>query len=39
MTWLILILYVLIMVGIGIATSKNSSSIDGFVLGGRNLGS
>src|SRR5574344_892810 len=39
MIWLILILYVLMMIGIGISTSKNGSSIDGFVLGGRNVGS
>ncbi|MDO5559545.1 MAG: sodium/solute symporter [Oscillospiraceae bacterium] len=39
MIWLILILYVLMMIGIGVSTSKNGSSIDGFVLGGRNVGS
>lgn len=36
---LILVLYILMMIGIGLSTSKNSSSIDGFVLGGRNVGS
>lgn len=35
----ILILYILMMIGIGISTHKKSSSIDGFVLGGRNVGS
>ena len=35
----ILILYVLMMIGIGVSTHKKSSSIDGFILGGRNVGS
>jgi len=35
----ILVLYILMMIGIGVSTRKNSSSIDGFVLGGRNVGS
>lgn len=39
MTVAILILYILMMIGIGISTHKKSSSIDGFVLGGRNVGS
>ena len=39
MTILILILYILMMIGIGVSTHSKSSSIDGFVLGGRNVGS
>ena len=35
----ILILYVLMMIGIGVSTHSKSSSIDGFILGGRNVGS
>ena len=35
----ILILYVLMMIVIGVSTHKKSSSIDGFILGGRNVGS
>ena len=38
MTILILILYILMMIGIGVSTHSKSSSIDGFVLGGRNVG-
>ncbi|MCQ2465865.1 MAG: sodium:solute symporter [Oscillospiraceae bacterium] len=38
-TKLILVLYILMMTGIGLLTRKNSSSVDGFVLGGRNAGS
>lgn len=36
---LILVFYILLMIGIGVSTYKKSSSIDGFVLGGRNVGS
>lgn len=36
---LILVLYILMMLGIGVSTYKNGSSVDGFVLGGRNVGS
>ncbi len=36
---LILVLYVLMMIGIGISTHKEGASVDGFVLGGRNVGS
>ncbi|MBE6853506.1 MAG: sodium/solute symporter [Ruminococcus sp.] len=35
----ILILYVLMMIGIGVSTHSKSASVDGFVLGGRNVGS
>jgi len=38
-TKLILVLYILMMLGIGFSVRKNSSSVDGFVLGGRNVGS
>ncbi len=36
--WLILILYLLLMIGIGIYCRKMSSSVDDFVLGGRSIG-
>jgi len=36
--WTILILYVLVMVGIGFYCRKKSSNVSDFVLGGRNLG-
>jgi len=36
--WLILILYFIVMVGIGVYCRKKTSSVSDFVLGGRNLG-
>ncbi len=36
---LILVLYILMMIGIGVCTSKNGTSVNNFVLGGRNVGS
>ncbi len=40
-TWIntgILVLYILLMVGMGLYCMKKSSSVEGFLLGGRNLG-
>ena len=38
-TIIILIIYVLIMLGIGVYTSRKTKSVNDFVLGGRNVGS
>lgn len=36
--WIILILYLCVMIGIGMYSKKKSSNVSDFVLGGRNLG-
>ena len=38
-TTIILIIYIIVMLGIGVYTSKKTKSVSDFVLGGRNVGS